>query len=204
MKRFLPEDYEAPKTNSGGYMKLQDGDNKFRVLSEAVTGYELWTVENKPLRFSDYPKSMPANVRPDSKVKHFWAFVVWNYADEAVQILEITQATIRDQIHEYYKMAEYGEPTGYYLKITRKGESLDTSYSVQALPPKAMPSAAEDAYKAKTINLDALFDGGNPFEDASDIGVIFNEEETELIKDYKFPPPPPSLQKVGVKKSPTI
>lgn len=183
MKSFLPKDYEAPKNmNGGSYMRLEDGDNKFRILSEAITGYEVWTVDNKPLRYRDYPKSMPANIRPDTKVKHFWAFVVWNYKAEQVQILEITQSSIRDQIHEYYKMEEYGEPMGYDIKITRKGEGLDTEYTVQAFPPKAMAGNITAAYEAKKINLDALFDGGNPFEDSAtaeieaDLGEVYPDE----------------------------
>ena len=30
-----------------------------------------------------------------TSIKHFWAFVVWNYNDNLIQILEITQATIQ-------------------------------------------------------------------------------------------------------------
>lgn len=206
MKSFLPEGYEAPKSNSSGYMKLQDGANKFRILSEAITGYVVWTTDKKPVRSRDYPKSLPANVEPDTKVRHFWAFVVWNYrANEIVnadgskewqgdvQILEITQATIRDQIHEYYKMAEYGEPTGYDIVINKKGEKLSTEYSVQALPPKAMPNAAADAYKAKTINLNALFDGGNPFDDTGEAAYEKFERE-QVGGDEEAAPVPVSAR----------
>ena len=39
---FLPKGYELP-VSDGGYMKLEKGENKFRVLSEAITGQEVWT-----------------------------------------------------------------------------------------------------------------------------------------------------------------
>ena len=189
MKSFLPEGYEVPKAMGGsGYMKLQEGANKFRVLSEAITGYEVWTVDNKPVRFRDYPKTMPANIRADTKVKHFWAFAVWNYAEEAVQILEITQTSIRDQMYDYYKLEEYGEPTKYDLNINRSGEGLETSYTVQAFPPKAVPGQATAAYEAKKLNLDALFDGGNPFEDADHVEV------GAVLENTKMPSMPKSIQ----------
>jgi len=172
--------------SGGNYMKLEDGQNKFRILSEAITGYEVWTVENKPLRFSAYPKSMPGNIRPDSKVKHFWAMAVWNYAAEAVQVLELTQSSIRDQIHDYYKLEEYGEPVGYDINITRRGEGLDTEYTVQALPPKPMAEHIRKAFEEKTVNLEALFDGNNPFEDSGTV-------EIEEMFDASHPPRPKSL-----------
>ena len=44
---FLPENYKSPE---GNYMKLQDGENTFRVLSSAIVGWEYWNRDNKPVR----------------------------------------------------------------------------------------------------------------------------------------------------------
>lgn len=189
-KPFLPEGYQVPKNmNGGGYMKFVDGQNKFRILSEAVTGYEVWTTDNKPIRYRDYPKSMPSNIREDTKIKHFWAFCVWNYATEQVEILEITQSSIRDAIHDIYKLEEYGEPIGYDIVVTRRGEGLDTEYSVQAMPPKPMAGNIQAAMESKKINLDALFDGGNPFAES--------EEDADVAYDNigSMPPAPKSIRR---------
>ena len=163
-KPFLPEGYQAPKQSGGHYMKLQDGANKFRILSEAITGYELWTADNKPVRFRDYPEKVPANIRPDSKIKHFWAFAVWNYGDSAVQILEITQSTILAAITDLLNSEDWGDPRGYDITVNRKGEKLDTEYTTQPAPHKEAGAAIREAYDKQRINLNALFDGGDPFE----------------------------------------
>lgn len=187
---FLPEGYKVPKNMSGGmYMKLEDGANKFRVLTDAITGYEFWTNENKPVRVREYPKSVPANIRSDSKIKHFWAFAVYNYAAEAVQVLELTQATIQNAINDLYVIAEWGDPKGYDIVVTRKGEGLDTEYTVSPIPHKELSEAARKEFESKQINLDALFDGGNPFEDSD------TSEIEDMIEDSaKMPPRPKSLR----------
>jgi hypothetical protein len=49
MDEFLPTNYEVP-VSDGNYMKLKIGENRFRVLSSAIVGYEYWTKDNKPVR----------------------------------------------------------------------------------------------------------------------------------------------------------
>jgi hypothetical protein len=68
------------------------------------------------------------------RTKHFWAFAVWNYADNAVQILEVTQATILGQSSGLISNTDWGDPRGYDISVIRKGQSLDTEYTVQPSP----------------------------------------------------------------------
>lgn len=49
----LPDNYEAPAIASN-YTKLKEGDNKIRILTAPVIGYEYFTVENKPREKQDY------------------------------------------------------------------------------------------------------------------------------------------------------
>lgn len=164
METFLPESYKAP---SKGYLKLQEGDNLFRVLSSAVVGYEYFTEENKPIRSKVPFKSTPGIKIKDGKPespKHFWAFAVWNYATDAVEILQLTQSTIRDAIQNLVQDEDWGNPKGYDIKITRSGSGLSTEYAVSPKPHKEVSPEIKSAYEAKTINLEALFDGKNPFE----------------------------------------
>lgn len=74
----LPENYEPAKTGGGNYTKLQDGDTKIRILTSPIIGYEYFAVDNKPKRSRTMFTSTP-DIKDDSKVKEFWAFVVWNY-----------------------------------------------------------------------------------------------------------------------------
>lgn len=164
MKTFLPEDYEAPAKTGGNYFKFQDGANKFRVLGSAITGWSYWTEENKPVRLRKYPEEMPANIRQGDKLKHFWAFPVWSYRDNSVQIMEVTQASIREAMQALVESEDWGDPKGYDITVTRSGQKLDTTYTVQPSPHKPIPAQAADDLMVTTINLNALYEGGDPFE----------------------------------------
>lgn len=155
---------EVPKSTSGGYMKLKQGANKFRILSAPVTGYEYWTNDNKPVRSAEYPKTILDTIKKDSMPKYFWAFVVWNFETKAVEILQLTQTTVIEPIQELINSEEWGVPTGYSLTVNRNGEGMETKYSVVPSPAKATPAEILQAYKDKAINLAALLTGGNPFE----------------------------------------
>lgn len=164
---FLPENYEVPETGSG-YMKLKDGDNVFRVLSSAITGYEYWTAENKPIRskeaFAETPNVKVGQDGKPQKQKHFWAFVVWNYANEAIEILQITQSSIQGSISNLVKDEDWGNPRAYDIKVNRAGTGIETEYSVNPKPKKELDVEILEAYAKKPINLDALYSGANPFE----------------------------------------
>ena len=165
-KEFLPNDYKLP--DNKGYMKLKDGENNFRVLSSAIVGYEYWNTNNKPTRSKEASKSIPDDIRLDkdgnpTKVKHFWAFVVWNYESEAIQILEITQATIQGAIKAIVDNKKWGSPKNYDITITRTGEGFDTEYSVMPNPHSDLEGKIIEAFEEKQIDLDALFEGANPF-----------------------------------------
>ena len=157
---FLPKNYQAPKT-SGFYMKLQDGENKIRILSQPVIGWEDW-IEKKPVRFKmDEKPKQPFDAK--SPVRHFWAFIVWNYAEEQIQVLHVTQATIRSSIEALCKDEDWGDPFFYDIKIIRKGEELKTEYMVNPLPHKSLSENIKAAFEARPCNLEAMFDNADPF-----------------------------------------
>src|SRR6266568_8756190 len=125
MNDFLPTGYEVPKSPSN-YMRFEDGENTFRVLSSAIVGFEYWNTDKKPVRFKEAPEDMPANIQVKNgvatKIKPFWAFVVWNYEDKMIQILEITQKTIMVAIKSLVENKKWGSPKGYDITVTRTGE----------------------------------------------------------------------------------
>lgn len=157
---FLPQDYKSP-TASNGYMKLIDGENKFRILSKPIIGWEDWD-NKKPVRFEFHNK--PAkSFDPNKAVRHFWSFIVWNYQEEMIQILHITQASIRKSIESFCLDSDWGEPFNYDLKITKKGEGIDTSYSVSPTPHKALGDHVIKAYRERPCCLHYLFTNDDPF-----------------------------------------
>ncbi len=162
---FLPSNYEVPQAPSG-YMKLQEGTNRFRILSSAVTGYEYWNVENKPVRSREAWKLVPPDIKINEdgsfRIAHFWAFVVWNYQENLIQILQITQATIQRAMKIKIDNRK-GDAKGYDFIVTRTGKGLLTDYDIDVSEASPLTPEIEAAYQAKSINLDALFDGGDPF-----------------------------------------
>jgi hypothetical protein len=161
MSDFLPEGYEAPKS-SANYMKFEKGDNKFRILSKPILGWLDWK-DKKPLRFrmSEKPDAPIDATKP---IKHFWAMVVYNYRAQKVQILELTQSSIQTMIQDYSKSEDWGNPLEYDLNIVKKGEEKNTEYSVIASPPKPITDAIKSTYQSfGIINMDALYEGGDPF-----------------------------------------
>lgn len=165
----MPPGYSVPKAPSP-YMKWQEGNNKFRVLSDQmITGYEWWTNANKPVRSRTFPTQEPLDIKVDpskgwqSSVKHFWAFVVWNYETKAVEILEITQSSIQNALESLFNEEQWGHPNGYDITVKRDGKGMDTEYAVLPNPHKPMTAEQKTALENKPVQLEALFDGGNPF-----------------------------------------
>lgn len=96
-------------------------------------------------------------------MKHFWAFVVGNYREAKLQILELTQASIQGPIEDLVVTPEWGNPTEYDITISKKGQKLDTEYSVPPSPHKPVAEDVAALFKATHVDLPALFDGKDPF-----------------------------------------
>lgn len=187
---FLPTDYEAPK-GAGNFMKLADGENKIRILTQPILGWEDWTAEKKPIRFRlDAKPAKPINA--EKPIKHFWAMAVWNYGDEKIQILQITQAGIRKPLENLCKDADWGAPFFYDIKISRKGEGINTEYNVTPLSHKPAAAHIKDAFDKLPIWLDALFTNADPFapSDSRTAGV-FSEQaqipQAPVVSDKASP-----------------
>lgn len=164
MSKLLPNNYKLPsKTDS--YMKLQDGENKFRVLSAPIVGWKWWIEEGetkKPYRISlneDKPDSIP-----EDKIKHFWAMPVWNYQEERVQILELTQKGLQKAINQLDDDPDWGSFTEYDLVITKTGTKLDTKYQVSPKPSKPVDPGIKQLFDDMKIDLTALYRGEDPFK----------------------------------------
>lgn len=181
---FLPTGYQAPKA-VGGYMKLQEGENKIRILSQPIIGWEDWTLDKKPVRYRMENKPLKS-IDPKKPVKHFWSFIVWNYNEEQIQILHLTQATVRNSIEALCNDNDWGQPFHYDLKIVKKGEGTDTEYMVNPLPHKDVSSAIKQAYQDKPCYLEALFDNQDPFAKEwkeHTIGIFSHEDAIDQIED---------------------
>lgn len=180
---FLPDGYKEVS----GYMKFEDGANRFRILSSAIVGYEYWNEDKdgnrKPIRKHLDEDLIMSEIQEPDKVKKFWAFIVWNYKDEAIQILEITQNSIKKALQALINNKKWGSPVDSYdIVITREGTGLGTKYTVQPDPKEATAKTITEAKKAKFVDLEALFRGEDPF-----LSTKKEEPEEVNIDDIDIP-----------------
>lgn len=159
---FLPDNYEAPKSPNSSYMKLQEGENRIRILTKPILGWEDWTMDKKPLRFR-YDNKPAKPIDAKKPVKHFWAFVVWNYNEEQIQILQVSQATIRKSLEKLCNDTDWGAPYFYDIKINKEGEGKETEYSVNPVPSKPLAPQIVEMFHEKPCYLEALYDNQDPF-----------------------------------------
>src|SRR3990167_2889813 len=158
---WLPTDYEAPKGNSN-YLRVEKGENRFRILSSPIIGWEDWDNKN-PLRFRMNEKP-EKSIDPKKPIKHFWAFIVFNYFKNEIQIMEITQKSIQSSIETLAKYKDWGNPFGFDIKILREGDGMDTEYTVNPVPHKPVTEEVLAAFRLKPCFLDALYNGEDPFD----------------------------------------
>jgi hypothetical protein len=176
---FLPEGYKEPE---GNYMKFNEGENTFRVLSSAVTGYEYWNKDTKPVRSKTPWKTTPKDIQTDNKsgkptpIKHFWVFMVWSYRAEKAQMLEVTQKGIMSSMKAYIANKQWGDPKGYDFTVTRTGSGIDTEYVTMANPHSPAPEATYD------VDLEQIFVvDGDPFKGKE--AVEADKKADEEFKD---------------------
>lgn len=177
MSDFLPDGYSVP-SSGGNYMKLKPGENRFRFLSSPIVGWEWWEEGEsgrKPIRVRKQDK---VPVEFADEVRHFWAMVVWNYDEEKIQVLELTQKKIMNSITGISRDSDWGSPVGingYDFVITREGEGMETRYEVRAKPKREIEAGIVQLYKDMNIKLEALYDSGDPFSSGLDTGKIADE-----------------------------
>ncbi len=162
MNDFIPADYKIPTTSN--YLKLTEGEHTFRALSSAIVGFEYFNTDNKPVRSETPFEEMPTDIKKGGRINPFWAFVVWNYDEKRLQILEITQKTIMTPLKALIDNPKWGSPKNYDISITRKGTGMqDTEYAVMPNPAEPVAQEIKDAFAKSNIDLNVLFVNGDPF-----------------------------------------
>jgi len=182
---FLPNDYQAPKS-SNFYMKFQEGENRFRILSKPILGWEDWQ-DKKPIRFRFNEK--PAKpVDPKKPIKHFWSMIVWNYNEEEIQILHLTQTSIRKSLQALSTDKDWGAPYFYDLKVVKQGEGMETEYVLNPIPHKPLSEHIQHVFYDRRCNLEALFYGEDPFskENTSFTEGIFSQEDVQNNSETSY------------------
>ena len=168
-------DIDIPASGSDGLFmkKLENGENRMRILTTPITGYVWWPEnENKPQRVKE-PKDIPTGV---SDAKYFW-FLTIGINDE-VKFLEIKQKTILNQIKALSDNKEWGEVQEYDITITRSGQDLETQYTVVPNPKADVSTDVAGAWNQMKARYkpDNLFTNGSPLEAGEEVAQDKDEE----------------------------
>ena len=161
----------AKSSNSGGRFinpSKIEGERRIRFIGNGISGLLGWSTDNKPVRFEMRPEEVPENIKAEPgkpSLKDFFAHIVYDFESDDFKIFEWTQQTISDQIRKFMKDEDFGDITGYDIKISRTGEQLKTEYHVVAAPPKPISKSIQDRFDNLYCNLNALYDGDDPWAD---------------------------------------
>jgi hypothetical protein len=162
-ENFLQEGYEVP-TSGGGFTKMENGENRFRILSSPLLLWVEWR-DGKPFRHAyTGPDSRPAkgDGAKDS-VKHAWGLKVWNYGTKKIEVFELDKQDIIGSLTSYAKNPKWGHPKQYDVVITKTGSGMDTEYSLVVEPKEEPTQEVYDAYTETPIDLSKLLTNESPF-----------------------------------------
>jgi len=179
---FLVDGYKEPTKSN--YMKFLPGSNRFRILGTAKVGWEYWTKgtdKDISVRVTKEESIPMAEVMTDKygnlAVKYFWAFVVYNYDAERIQILQVTQKSVREGMQNFLDKAIWGKVVpGEYVFDVNQGKKADgkPEYSVIAEPKTEVEKEVLTKLERTLIDMDAWMAGKDPF------AVTSTSEETEM------------------------
>jgi hypothetical protein len=170
---LLPANYEVPQSGgSSMFVKLEPGENRFRILGEPTLGYINWD-DGKPTRFKE-PGDAPTGAED---IKHFWFVPVW--MKDQVCFLEMAQKSVITELAFLDSNEDWGDLTEYDVIVRREGEKLDTTYFVSPCPKKALPKAAKDAWAEVQPNY-------KPEQLFVENGVVFAAQKDNAKEELPF------------------
>jgi hypothetical protein len=153
------------------FLKLSDlieGEHRFRIVQEAIGGFVEWE-NNKPFRYEEEPAY---SKDPDNPARVFWAIYAWDYSQEGLFVIEITQKSLLDALRSCGESSEWGDLTTYDIKIkkTKTNKTTKTGkpvfdYSLIPAPHKPMSQTIVEAKRRQPATLEALYTGGYPCRD---------------------------------------
>ena len=122
--------------NSLDYLKLQNGENRMRIVS-APSQLEIhWeeALDGSKKKIICLGPKCPI-CKKGGKLQTKYQMKVIDRADNTVKVLECGKQIVK-AIKGYAVDPDYGDPTTYDIKIKKEGTGRDTRYTVVAVPNK--------------------------------------------------------------------
>lgn len=161
--------FEFFERSSGGsdFVRLKDGDRvSLRLIAKPIQGWEIFQ-DGKPRRWRPDEAQPDDVIVPDGEnVRQFAAFIVCEYDAQkpigAVKIWSVTQKSILADMQNIFGGGKHW--TDFELVLTRRGEGLRTTYSLNGVERPIEPEVLQFASSSeKYIDLDKLYSAENPF-----------------------------------------
>ena len=178
----------AASGGGGNYLNAKDLNDENTVITfvgdeeQVLIRHIVWSSDGKPLKFASAPTRDEIKERAEEvgavldgkeKANPLYAFTVWNYNEDRIQVFEFSQKGIANPIMEFLTDEE-GKKTPHLfdlkLKAIRGKERTDVTYVVLPVPGKRMKDKVNkeiDAAFSEALeagyDINALTDGGNPF-----------------------------------------
>lgn len=142
---------KAVSSEGGKYLKLQDGPNKIRIVSDAK---QIWKVFNG----KDTVTITDPNADRPKEAKMRFAVIVIERASGEVKLAEFG-ASIMGQVADLAESDEYGFDglPPYDITIIREGSGLETEYKVIAARQNTPLTAEEQAKIASMGSIDSQY-----------------------------------------------
>ena len=157
----------APQSAGSNYLKLEPGENRLRIVSAVIDGWEAWADKPEGGRkvYREKQSWMALQLVKmgvlDKVQKQFYAAIVWNYRTEQFECMVQSQKSIKEGIFILWNDEDWGNPNTYDIVINKSGSGMDTKYNVISKPHKEY---AGDEYVQDDYRIENLYGGGDPFE----------------------------------------
>lgn len=199
----------AEMQKAGDWMKLVEGQNRFRALEAPLEGVRIW-VNTKEGKKS--PMTLHNNDSMDivehydivedkngrKQIQDVFMMPVWNFNLSLVQILVIYQRGILTTL-QGYRDSNWGELTEYPIIITRVGTTVDnTEYSLvidKASKEEELEwEKIQQDYFARGVDMELMYStevkpfGGFPLQDSKD-----KDNTNSVEKAFRFSSPTPMI-----------
>lgn len=186
---FIPEDDDLLKKDSPyfGLSKLDPGKHKIRILDRPINGWLDWLCEKNPDGSEKWtpvrtkPKDKRAPINPKRSPVAFWAMPVWVYDKKCVCIWDLTQSSVIKELKTLAQDSDFGDCRDYDIVIRKMVENKRTSYTVVPLSKAAISNEVLEFYKKIPLNLHALYENKDPFND------FYSGKEDSINEDGELP-----------------
>lgn len=171
MANPFSQNYSEP-TQVGNYLKLTEGVHLIRILTpkEEVVSYFTEFVETpdgkrQKICYPDLGNGQMPLSSTGEPTKLVWSFVIYNKDLKKVQVAEFSQKAIRSFLYSIASGKIKNDWSKFDIQITRKGQGLDTEYTLLAGDTEELTHEEREICVASysQINLQAMEVGEDPF-----------------------------------------